>query len=268
MTAPSRSGARAPTEAVRPIRILLADDEPPARRGLRAMLEIHPDTVVVGEARSGAEAIGAIRALAPDLVFLDVQMPEGTGFDVMTAIGADAMPATIFATAYDTFAIAAFEAQALDYLLKPYDGVRLGAALDRVRRLLRPTEAGTARDVIFDRAPVARRRVERITVKTGLRTSFVPVETVDWFAAEENYVRVVVGDRSHLVRMTLTALEAQLDPARFVRVHRSLIVQLSCVTAVDACPSGEYILHLASGRRLTTGRTYRAAVQAALHLRD
>lgn len=268
MTATPTRDVRAPADAVAPIRILLADDEPPARRGLRALLEPQADAVIVGEARSGAETISAIRTLAPDVVFLDVQMPEGSGFDVVRAIGVDAMPATIFATAYDSFAIAAFEAQAVDYLLKPYDRGRVDLALDRVRRSLTRERMHQALHALLDSAPVRRRFSDRIAVKSGTRTSFIPIDDVDWFCAEENYVRVVVGDRSHLVRMTLTALEAQLDPARFVRVHRSLIVRTSRVTTVDARPSGEYVLHLASGRRLTTGRTYRAAVQAALHLRD
>ena len=268
MTAVPTSGNRTSADAVMPIRILLADDERPARRGLRALLETQPYADIVGEARSGAETGGAIRTLAPDLVFLDVQMPEGSGFDVVRTIGVDAMPATIFATGYESFAIAAFEAQALNYLLKPYDRVRLGVALDRVRQSLRRQRMDERLHALLDHVPPRRRFCDRIVVKSGALTSFIPVDDVDWFGAEENYTRVVVVDRSHLIRMTLTALEAQLDPAQFVRVHRSLIVQTSRVTAMDARPSGVYILHLTSGRRLTTGRTYRAAVQAALHLRD
>ena len=251
------------------IAVLVADDEPPARRGLRALLARHPDVHVVGEARSGREAIDAIGRLRPDLVVLYVQMPEGDGFDVVRAVGTERMPLVVFATAYDAYAVRAFEAHALDYLLKPYDRQRLETALDRVRERLRRRDAqpDARLAALVDRLEGRTRWLDRLTVTAGSRIRLVDVADVDYFEAEMNYVRAHVGPRSHLVRSTLTALEGQLDPARFLRVHRSLVVQLSRVAEVEPLFAGEYVLFLKDGRRLTTGRTYRAAVQAALRLR-
>lgn len=249
-----------------PITVLIVDDEPPARRGLRALLEGEPDVTIVGEARSGAEAIAAIEALRPALVFLDVQMPDGDGFDVVRTIGAERMPVVVFATAYDRYALQAFEAHALDYLLKPYDRQRFAAALERARVQLRRRTVDDRLLAFLERVEAPARWLQRLTVRTGARTSFIPVASVDYLEAEENYVRVHVGDRSSLVRETLTALAARLDPARFVRVHRSLVVQVARVTAVESLDAGEYVLVLATGRKLVSGRTYRQAVQEALGL--
>jgi two-component system LytT family response regulator len=251
------------------IRVLVADDEPPARRGLRALLARQPDVHVVGEARSGREAIEAIGALRPDLVFLDVQMPDGDGFDVVRAVGAERMPLVVFATAYDAFALRAFEVHALDYLLKPYDRERFELALDRARaqlrgRAARPDERLAA---LVEQLEGRARWIDRLAVTVGARIRLVDVRDVDYFEAESNYVRAHVGPRSHLVRTTLTALEAKLDPSRFLRVHRSLIVQLARVAEVEPLFAGEYVLFLRDGRRLTSGRTYRAVVQDTLRLR-
>lgn len=253
-----------------PIRILIADDEPPARRRIRALLEQQPDVQVVGEARSGREAIAAIAELRPELVFLDVQMPEGDGFEVVRTVGVDRMPVVVFATAYNEHALRAFHADALDYLVKPFDRERFDAALQRARlQLRRASDSGVDAKLLSlvrqwdDKS----RYLTRLTVRVGSRIRLLDVGEVDYFESETNYVRVHLGTQSHLVRDTLTALEGRLEPARFVRVHRSLIVNLGRIQEVESLFAGEYILFLRDGKRLTTGRTYRASIQEALGLR-
>jgi two-component system LytT family response regulator len=255
------------------IPVLIADDEPPARRGLRRLLEAHPDLEVVGEARSGREAVAAILTLRPRLVVLDVQMPDGSGLDVarevMASLGHDELPEIIFATAYDAYALEAFAVHAVDYLLKPYDPVRLASALARARgNLLGPSTPRLDDGLrsLLARAEEQARYLKRLSVRVGSRIRFVDVDDVDYFEAEGNYVGVHLGARRELARDTLTSLEAQLDPGRFVRVQRSLIVNLRRIVEVEPLFAGEYVLFLTGGRRLTTGRTYRARVQQALGL--
>ena len=253
------------------ISVVIADDEPPARKGLRALLELHPGVRVVGEAGSGRDAADTIRRLQPELVFLDVQMPEGDGFDVVREIGVERMPVVVFATAYDAYALKAFEAHALDYLLKPYDRARFEEVLQRARaQVMQLRGAGAEpRLLSFVREMEERsRHLRRIAVRTGPRVRLVDVDDVDYFEAETNYVRLHVGGASHLVRDTLGALEAKLDPARFLRIHRSLIVNMERVVEVEPLFAGEHVLSLRGGARLTTGRTYRSRVQEALGLRS
>jgi two-component system, LytTR family, response regulator len=264
MTEPN--AAATPHAAASRITVLIADDEPPARRGLRALLAEHADIDVIGDARNGAEAIQAINTLHPAVVFLDVQMPEGSGFDVVRAIGVERMPVVVFATAFDEYALQAFDAHALDYLLKPYDRARFDATLVRVRQQLRRRTIDDRLLTFLDRIDTHSRYLQRIAVRRGTRTQFVPVATIDSLESDANYVRLRVGEHSYLVRDTLSSLAEQLDPSRFVRVHRSLIVQKLRVTQVESLFSGEFVLSLASGRTLTSGRTYRAAVQAAFEL--
>lgn len=254
------SGVTPPTR----IPVLIVDDESPARRGLRALLEEHDDLLVVGEARTGAEAVSAIETLRPEIVFLDIQMPDGDGFDVVEAVGAEQMPVVIFATAFDDYALKAFEAHALDYLLKPYDRARFEQALERARRQLQRRTIDERLLHFLARLDERSQFLQRIIVRHGTRTQFVPVASVDYFEAEANYVRVHVGERSHLVRETLTNLEARLDPTRFLRVHRSLIVHVSRIAEVESLFAGEFVLSLTTGAKLTSGRTFRAAIQAAL----
>jgi two-component system LytT family response regulator len=251
------------------ISVLIADDEAPARRGLRDLLDAHADMGVVAEARSGQEAIEAIETLKPDLVFLDIQMPEGDGFEVVRAVGVSRMPVTIFATAYDAYALKAFEVHVLDYLLKPYDRDRFEAALSRAR-----TQLGHSRAQADDKlrsflqhVDERSRYLRRLAVRVGERTRLVDVAEIEYVEAEANYVRLHGPRGAPLMRETLSALEAKLDPARFVRVHRSLIVQANRVAEVESLFSGEYVLYLHGGARVTTGRTYRVAVQQAFGLR-
>lgn len=257
---PPTSGMAPPTR----IPVLIADDETPARLGLRAMVERHEDLVIVGEARSGSETVGAIESLRPELVFLDIQMPDGDGFDVIRQVGARQMPVVIFSTAFEEHALRAFEAHALDYLLKPYDQERFDAALDKARARLQRRTIDERLLHFLERVDERTRFLQRIVVKHGARTRFVPVTAVDYLEAESNYVRIQAADKEWLVRDTLTNLENQLDPTRFLRIHRSLVVNVSRIVEVESLFAGEYVLSLSTGKKLTSGRTYRAAIQAAL----
>jgi two-component system LytT family response regulator len=256
------SGVTPPTR----IPVLIADDEGPARKGLRMLLEEHPDLQIVAEARTGSEAVAAIETLHPELVFLDIQMPDGDGFDVVRTIGPARMPVVIFSTAFDQYALQAFDANALDYLLKPYDRARFEQALDRARKQLQRRTLDERLVHVLARMDERTRYLQRIVVRHGARTQFVAVSSVDYFESEANYVRVHVGERSWLVRDTLGNIEAQLDPTRFLRVHRGLIVHVSRIVEVESRAAGEYVLSLSTGAKLTSGRTFRAAIHAALGL--
>lgn len=248
--------------------VLVVDDEPPARRRLRSLLDRHPDVRVVGEAGTGREAAAAIGRLRPDVVFLDVQMPDGDGFDVVREVGPDRMPVVVFATAFDEHAVRAFEARALDYLLKPYDRDRFDEALGRARDRVRQGQDVAPR--LLDLVEQLGRRtewLERLSVRMGSRIRLVDVDDVDAFEAETNYVRVHAGPSAYLVRATLASLEAQLDPDRFLRVHRSVVVNVRRVVEVEPLSSGAYELVMRDGRTWTSGRTYRARVEEALRLR-
>ncbi|GAB1343958.1 LytR/AlgR family response regulator transcription factor [Gemmatimonas sp.] len=248
------------------LNVLIADDELPARVGLRTLLARHPDIHIVGEATSGAETVAAITTSRPDVVFLDVQMPDGDGFSVIRDIGVARMPLVIFSTAFDHHALQAFDAHALDYLLKPYDQTRLDAALTRARtqHVLRQSDGRLAH--LLERLDGRSRWLQRIVVRHGARAQFVPTAGLDYLEAEGNYVRLHAGDKSWIVRETLAALESNLDPARFLRVHRSIIVHLPRVVASESLYAGEYVLTLANGSTVTAGRSYRVAVQDALGL--
>ncbi len=217
------------------IRVLVADDEPLARRGVRQLLAPHRDMVVVGESRNGPETLKALREIAPDLLFLDIQMPEMDGFEVLRSQGADRMPAVVFVTAHDQFAVRAFEAHALDYLVKPLNVERFEAALRQVRERIRLTRAADLADRLKalleeEQAHRAGRGcLERLVVPGTGGDIVVPVEEIDWIGADDYYARVHVRGKSHLLRESLTSLEARLDPRRFVRVHRGAIVAIDRV---------------------------------------
>ena len=216
------------------IRVLVADDEPLARRGVRQLLARHADMTVVGESRNGPDTLRALDALRPDLLFLDVQMPEMDGFAVLRAHGAERMPAVVFVTAHDQFAVQAFEAHALDYLVKPLNVERFDAALGRVRERLRLIEAGDlARKLAAlleaERAQRERKGIERLVVPGAAGDLIIPVAEIDWIGADDYYVRLHAGMKSYLLRESLNSLETRLDPARFVRLHRAAMVQLDRV---------------------------------------
>ena len=243
---------------VTPLRVLIVDDEPLARRGLVVRLERMSGIEIVAEASSGEEAIEAIDGSKPDVVLLDVQMPELDGFDVVDAIGVDAMPITIFVTAHDAHAIRAFEANALDYLLKPVDDERFVRAIERARQ--RVAERGAHEKIASLGGMLSGRKEPRIALRDRGRIIVLPHTDVDWIAAEGDYVRVFAKGRGYLVRHTMTAMEARLDPAAFARIHRSTIVNVARVREIRPQGDREYLVVLTDGTRLKMSRGYREAL--------
>jgi two-component system LytT family response regulator len=242
-------------------RALIVDDEPLALQRLRTLLAVHPDVEVVGECGDGPAAVAAIRTRPPDLVFLDVQMPVLDGFGVVQAVGVEQMPVTIFVTAFDQYALRAFEVHALDYLLKPFDAERLGDALERAKVAMQQRLDAGVRDrlmsLIADAKPAAPAPLERIPVKAGGSVYFLRTDEVDWVEAAGNYTRLHAGKKTHLLRETMTALEAKLDTKRFVRIHRSTIVNIERVRELQPFFHGDYIVLLHDGTQLNMSRTYR-----------
>ena len=240
------------------LRVLLVDDEAPARMRLRRMLDADRGITIVGEAEDGQRAADAIRALGPDLVLLDIQMPNGTGFDVIEAIGPEAMPAVVFVTAYDEHALRAFEVRALDYLLKPVAADRLGQAIDRARAGA-PDRRGRGADLqglLDSLAP--RQHLSRILVHLDDRAILVPVERIDWIEADRNNVRLYSGGKFVLHRQSISTLEGRLDPQRFLRVNRSVIVRLDAVKEFHPWSHGDYRIVLSDGTTTMWSRRYRA----------
>jgi two-component system LytT family response regulator len=249
------------------IRVLIVDDEPLARDGLRLLLAADPDVAAIDEARSGRDAIARIEAARPDLVLLDIQMPGIDGFGVIEQVGADRMPAVVFVTAHDRYAVQAFELSALDYLLKPVTGPRFARALARAKAQLDQRAAAGAGDQLrqlLETLASPTRHLRRIAVRTGDTTRFVDSDAIDWIAAAENYVELHVGAARHLVHVALGTLEKSLDPARFVRIHRSAIVQVDRICSARPAQHGEYILTLTGGATVRSGRSYHDAVKALL----
>jgi two-component system, LytTR family, response regulator len=238
-------------EPASPIRALVVDDEPLARRNLIVLLRRDPDIGPIVECGSGAEAIEAIRSWKPDLVFLDVQMPECDGFDVLELLGGDLPQTVIFVTAYDTYALKAFEAGALDYLLKPFDDARFGRALARAKDRI-------ARDAL----PPGPAR--RLVVKSPGQVLFVEVASIDWIEAAGYYACLHVGKDTHVIRRALADLERDLGEDRFLRIHRSTIVNRHRVRGLELQSAGEYEVVLESGVRLRLSRRYRSRAQARL----
>jgi two-component system LytT family response regulator len=246
------------------LRALIVDDEELARRGIRSRLERAGDVEVVAECRNGREAVDAIRRHAPDLVFLDVQMPGKDGFDVVASVGAGALPHVIFVTAYDRYALRAFEVHALDYLLKPIDDDRFDAALARARdALARERDGALGRRLASLLGEVGRggERPERFVVRSGGRVVFVRAAEIDWVEAAGDYVSLHVGKRAWLLRETMTSIERKLDPERFARIHRSTIVNVERIAEMRSYDNGEYLVRLADGTELKLSRTHRAALQ-------
>jgi two-component system LytT family response regulator len=249
------------------IRALIVEDEPLARERVRALLAAEPDVEIVGEARDGLEAVEAIRREAPDLVFLDVQMPELDGFGVIERLGALNMPVVVFMTAYDQYALRAFEVNALDYLLKPFDRERFQRAVERARGHLDPQGAGALSQRLLgllQNLKGSPRYLERLVVRSSGRIFFLKAEEIDCVEACGNYVRLCVGDDEHLLRETMTSLEAKLDPSRFLRIHRSTIVNVERIKELQPSFHGDYVVMLLSGKRLTLSRGYRDRLQEIL----
>lgn len=242
-----------------PIRTLLVDDEPPARRKLRRLLAAENDVEIVGEAADGSAAVALIEQLTPDLVFLDMQMPELDGLDVVCAVGASRMPLVIFVTAYDGYAIKAFEVSALDYILKPFSRERLAAAVARARTQL---ERGRAPDVeqrlnaLLDGMQPRRQSSRRLMLKAEGRIYFLKAAEIEWIEAAHNYAVLHAGGKSHLLRETMDSLESRLDPDLFIRIHRSTMVNIEHVREIQPWMRGEHAVILEDGTRLTLSRRY------------
>jgi two-component system LytT family response regulator len=248
-------------------RVLVADDEPLARDRLRMLLAEESSVEIIAECQDGTEAIAAIKDLRPDLVFLDVQMPGATGFEVIEAVGPARMPAVVFVTAYDRYALRAFDVRALDYLLKPFDRERFQQALARARQQLQQNTHGELERrllALVNDLREPQQRADRFVIKSGGRVYFVRTDEIDWIEAAGNYVKLHVGGEAHLLRETMTAIEAQLDPDVFFRIHRCHIVNIERVRELQPWFNGEYVVCLKSGARLTLSRGYREKLQHRL----
>jgi two-component system, LytTR family, response regulator len=255
------------------IRTLIVDDEPVARARVLSLLRDEADIEVVGECSTGPQAVSVIEATSPDLVFLDVQMPQMDGFALARSLGQD-MPAVVFVTAYDEYALQAFEIHALDYLLKPFSAERFKSALTHARQHIAKKQTAAASDrQLPTRLPdmhgaelgeQRRERRDRLVIKSSGRIYFVRIQDIDWCEASGNYVRLHIGEQTHLVRGTMSHLESQLDPAQFVRIHRSAIVNVERIQELRSSFNGEYLITLSDKTRLTLSRGYRDGLQARL----
>lgn len=239
------------------IRTLIVDDEDLARERLRSLLEREPEIELVAEAGDGKSALEAIQKHRPQLLFLDVQMPELDGFEVIEALPEDERPNVVFVTAHDKFALKAFDVHAVDYLLKPFDRERFQTALQRALEKIRTQSAPPDLGELIEDAKPARKAVDRLLVKTEGRVLLVKVDTIDWVEAADNYVNLHVGNESHLMRETMNSLERRLPPEKFMRISRSAIVNLERIKELQPMFHGEYVVILKDGSKLTLSRSYR-----------
>ncbi len=240
------------------IQALIVDDEELARDRIKRFLLEEPDIEVVGERADGLEAIEAIRELNPDLLFLDIQLPELDGFGVLARVGIESLPAVVFVTAYDDYALKAFDANALDYLLKPYNAERFRRAIQRARAHLQAdSRLGEQLTSLLRHVKPDQKYLERLMVKSSGRVFFVRAHDLDWVSAEGNYLRLHSNGDTHLMRETMNRLESRLDPEKFIRIHRSTLVNIECIKELHPMFSGEYTVTLRDGTQLTLSRSYR-----------
>jgi two-component system LytT family response regulator len=247
------------------LRALIVDDEALVRSSIRSGLSALDGVEIIGECDSGSQAIDAILSERPDLVLLDIQMQDCTGLDVVQRVGPEQMPAVIFVTAFDEYAVKAFELNAIDYLLKPFDDERLSNSVRRAQKRIaerKQTALAEQLQALLDSR--SQKWAQRIVVRNGERFDFVPVDSIDWIESANNYVQLHCGARSYLLSDTLTNLENKLNPATFLRIHRRRIVNVSRVVAVHSLLGGVYEMELRSGTRLPTGRQHRDAIQALI----
>ncbi len=243
---------------MRKLRILIVDDEQPARKKLQSFLRNDRRVESVMEAQDGMEAVEAIKRHRPDLVFLDIQMPEMDGFEVIKAIGMERMPAVVFVTAFDEYAIAAFEVQAVDYLLKPYDQDRFAKSFDRALERITAGEANTALFTrLLEEVKPESRYLKRIMVRKSGRYIFVRVEDIIYLSAEEKYINIHTREGKHMIRETMTGIEERLDPSKFARIHRSHIVNLDFIKEIQPWTHGDSIVILKNDEKLFLSRRYR-----------
>jgi two-component system, LytTR family, response regulator len=245
------------------IRTLIADDEPLARSKMRFLLESEAGVEIVAECADGQQAIRAIREFRPDLLLLDIEMPGATGFDVLQALEPKEIPIVIFVTAYDEYAVRAFEASALDYLLKPFDRERLHRSIERARQQLNARREFASEEILrFLNHPLSRNGSwQRLVIKSAGRVVFLEVDEIEWIEAAANYVRIHAGKEVHLMRESISRIAEKLDPSRFVRIHRSAIVNVMKIRELQACNSGEYMVILRNGKELPCSRGYRSALE-------
>jgi len=263
-----------------PIRVLVVDDELLARERIIDLLAHEPGVELAGTADNGTAAVEAIRSLHPDLVFLDVQMPGMTGLDVVRAVGIEAMPATIFVTAFDQYALRAFELAAIDYLVKPFDDERFEQSFQRARQMIELREMGKLREQLLavlqqnggdaarPRQPDSSSYLERIAVEMRGKVRVVPVDQIDYITASGPYAELHTGDRTHIIRETMNTLEERLDPKQFIRIHRSAIVRLPLVDTLLRGAGGDYEIQLKSGLRLPVSRSRREELERRLGVMD
>jgi two-component system LytT family response regulator len=242
--------------------VLIVDDEPLARAGMRMLLEEEPGIESIAEARNGAEAVEMVRANRPDLMLLDVQMPEMDGFGVLKELGAEHMPPVIFVTAHDQYAIQAFEVNAIDYLLKPVTRERFSQALARVRERV-STQGFDNRHVVslLQQLSAPARHLTRVALRSAGKITFVNIEDVLYVQAAENYVQLHLKTSRHLLHVPIATLESSLDPAQFLRIHRSLMVNVRHIQELETGPHGEYIVVLNSGAHLQSSRSYHEKIK-------
>lgn len=265
------------SKARAPVRAMIVDDEPLARANIRLLLKDDAEVEVVAEAGSGPEAVELIAAHSPDLLFLDIQMPGMNGFDVLAKIDASKIPAIIFVTAFDQYALQAFEVHALDYLLKPFDDARFEKALRQAKAQVEQREINKLSQKLFalleerQDAPEPRaaeraagKYLTRLMIKSASRIFFLKVEEIDWIGAEDYYVKLHVGRKSHLLRETMNDLESKLDPEKFLRIHRSSIVNLDRIKEMHAHFNGDYVVILNDGTELKLSRSRREQLQSLL----
>jgi two-component system LytT family response regulator len=256
------------------IRTLIVDDEPLARRNLRVLLEKDPQIELLDECRNGREAVKAINALSPDLIFLDIQMPEMDGFDVLERVGPEHIQAIIFVTAFDQYALKAFDVHALDYLLKPFDDERFTNALQRAKSQIEARQMNKLTQrllALLDERATERNDalqqknyLTRLMIKASGRVMLLKVEDIDFIEADGNYAKLHAGRKSHLLREKMHDLEGRLDPAKFIRIHRSIIVNLDRIKEMHPHFNGDYIVVLEDGRKLRLSRTRRENLEARL----
>lgn len=242
------------------IRTLIIDDEPLARERVKRFLREQPDIEIIGESGDGADAIKKIKAEKPDLVFLDIQMPEKTGFEVIRGLGNTSLPTIVFVTAFDQYALQAFEVHALDYLLKPFNKERFNLAVSRAREQIESRRRGHLDQrlvSLIESIGSERRYLDRLIVKSVGRVYFLKSDEIDFIEAAGNYLKLHIGRESHLIRETMNGIEAKLDPLKFVRIHRSTVVNIDRIKELHPMFSGDYSVILRNGTELALSRNYR-----------
>ena len=250
------------------IRTLIVDDEQLARERLHTLLKDDPDIQIIGESSTGKEAIEAISSESPDLLFLDVQMPEGNGFEVLESVDFHKMPIVVFVTAYDQYAIRAFDVHALDYLLKPFDQARFEKTLLRAKSevvLRNSTNVDQKLLSLLEHIESNKKHMDRILVKSSGRVFFLRFDEIDWIESAGNYVKLHVGNESHLLRETMTQMERKLDTGKFVRIHRTTIVNIDRIKELQPWFNGDYVVLLLNGEKLTASRGYKKRLSETFH---